>query len=183
MKKSVRGSAFTGCLVLAIGCGCHPRPESADAGAALRELFPDAGPPLPLQMRIEIRLPDGGVFRAPLEAEATTLLPLTQELDVTVNLPLRNYRVRMLDEIDRALASDDTPEEMASGLRYHIHLLSPLRAGHRYTVSLDAETGTTLDDGQGRALDERRFDVRTEGEREKDAPVKRSTTKRHRHGT
>jgi len=101
-------------------------------------------------------------------------------LDFIANLPLRNYRLRIFDEVDRALASDDVPDESPSGLRYHVRLLAPLRAGHHYTVALDSQTGTTLDDGTGSALTEQRFEFHTEGERAKDPPVKRGPSKRHR---
>ncbi len=116
-----------------------------------------------------------------LEPAALVLLPVTQALDVTANLPLHNFRLRILDELDRALASDDIPEMTPSGLRYHVALLSPLRPGHRYTVLLDAQSGATLDDGNGVPVSEQRFELRTEGEREKEGPPKRSSSKRHHH--
>lgn len=183
MKKNVLWPAVVLCLPITMGVGCHPRPATVDAGTAPGALSNDAGPPVRPQVRIEIKQLDGGLFSAPLDATATILLPLTQELVITANLPLHNYRVRIFDEIDRALASDDRPEETTTGVRYHITLLAPLRAGHRYSISLDAQAGATFDDGKGSVLGEERFDIRTEGEREKDAPIKRSQTKRHRHGT
>jgi hypothetical protein len=136
-----------------------------------------------LMVAIEVQQPDGGVLRVPLDPSAAALLPATQVLDFTANLPLHNYRLRILDEIDRALASDDIPEDVPGGLRYHVRLLAPLRAGHHYTVALDSQTGTTLEDGTGSALNEQRFEFRTEGEREKDTPVRRGPSKRHRRGT
>lgn len=143
---------------------------------------PDAGAPRTLLLQIEAKLPDGGVIRESLDSSNGAVLPVTQTLDVTANLPLHNYRLRILDELDRALASDDVPDETGTGLRYHIGLLTPLRPGHRYTVLLDAQSGATLDDGSGVVLNEQRLEFRTEGERERDAPAKRPSKRRHRPG-
>jgi len=183
MKKRWLCLWLTPWLAVATGSGCHPRPSAMDAGAAL-PTSADAGPPaVTLRLAIEVQQTDGGLLRVPLSPSAVPLLPATQQLDVTANLPLHNYRLRILDEIDRALASDDTPEAVPGGLRYHVKLLAPLRAGHRYTVALDSQTGTTLDDGTGSALNEQRFEFHTDGEREKDPPVKRGPPKRHRRGS
>ncbi|HMK73642.1 MAG TPA: hypothetical protein VK454_09910, partial [Myxococcaceae bacterium] len=144
---------------------------------------PDASvssPPVALEIGLEIPLPDGGVLRRQLDPSAAVVVPVTRLLELTANLPLRNYRLRLLDELDRALASDDVPEELPSALRYHVTLLAPLRPGHRYAVLLDPQSGATLDDGQGRPLPEQRFEFRTEGERERDPPPKRKHPTRRR---
>lgn len=143
---------------------------------------PDAGVPRTLLIQIEVRLADGGVIREPLDSSNGAVLPVTQTLDVTANFPLHNYRLRILDELDRALASDDVPDEAGTGLRYHIALLAPLRAGHRYAVLLDAQSGATLDDGSGVALNEQRLEFSTEGQRDKDAPAKHPSKRRHHRG-
>ena len=181
MKKR-RGWRWSGTsLALAIAAAaCKPPPGPGDAGTARQLSSVDAGQPrVVLQLRIEVEQPDGGLVRESLGPAPGPLLPVTQALDVTTNLPLRNYRLRILDEVDRALASDDKPEETLSGLRYHIQLVSPLRSGHRYAVLLDAQTGAALDDGSGGRLDEQRFDFHTEGEREREAQTKRSSSKHH----
>ena len=182
MKKHVRSRCLALGLALAMGSGC-PRRTLVDAGTASPTAFLDAGAPVvSLTLAIELRQPDGGVLRVPLDPSAAALLPVTQVLDFRANLPLHNYRLRIFDEIDRALASDDVPEDVPEGVRYHVRLLAPLRAGHRYTVALDSQSGTTFDDGKGAALNEQRFEFRTEGEREKDAPLKHGSPKRHRRG-
>ncbi len=155
-----------------------------DAGTAVLATPLDGGPPVvTLTLAIEVQQPDGGLLQVLLDPSAVPLLPATQVIDFTANLPLHNYRLRILDEIDRALASDDIPQEVPGGLRYHVKLLAPLRPGHRYSVALDSQTGTTLDDGTGSALNEQRFEFHTDGEREKDVPVKRGPPKRHRRGS
>ena len=143
----------------------------------------DAGLRLALEVRIEVERPDGGRVSALLDPAVVAVLPVTRALDVTANLPLQNYRIRIFDEVDRALASDDIPEEASGGLRYHVGLLAPLRAGHRYIVLVDAQNGVVFEDSNGAIQTERRFEFRTEGDREKDAPAKGSQAKRHHRGT
>jgi hypothetical protein len=180
MKKHSLLARLALLYILVAPTACRPRVEATDAGASLVPMRPDAGPVVVLSLHLEASLPDGGTLSEPLDATTTPLFPVVQTLLITSNLPLHNYRLRILDEIDRALASNDVPEETASGLRYHVALLSPLRPGHRYTVLLDAQSGATLDDGRGIALNEQRFDFRVEGERQRDAPVKTHAVK-HRH--
>jgi hypothetical protein len=179
MKKRCPPTCLPLALLLALS-GCQPKPASRGAGPLPSPANSDSGLPLTLQFELEARVADGGVFRAALDMSTAAVVPVTQSLDVTANLPLHNYRLRILDEIDRALASNDVPEETPSGLRYHIALLTPLRSGHRYVVLLDAQSGATLDNGSGVAFDEQRFEFRTEGERAKDAPAK-GPVKRHSH--
>jgi hypothetical protein len=180
MKKRRFPSWLTIVALLPVVSACRSQREVRDSGPAPSAGDGDAGAPLALELQIEIRLPDGGFARASLDPSAPALLPVTPSLDVTSNLPLHNYRLRILDELDRALASNDSPEETRSGLRYHIALLAPLRSGHRYTVLLDAQSGATLDNGRGVAVNEQRFEFRTEGEREKDAPSKVPAKRHHR---
>jgi hypothetical protein len=179
MKKRLPWTRIGLYLVWLVASGCHPGSVALDAGTVPQPARIDAGASLVLQLRIEVKLADGGVLREALEPTGGLLLPVTQALEVTSNLPLHNYRFRILDELDRALASDDIPDETRTGLRYHVALLSPLRSGHRYTVLLDAQSGATLDDGRGMTLNEQRFEFRTEGEREKDVPATKSQSKRH----
>jgi hypothetical protein len=180
MKKRRSLTWLTIVALLPVVSACRSQPGVRDSGPTPSAGNGDAGAPLALALQIEVRLPDGGTARASLDPSAPALLPVTPSLDVTSNLPLRNYRLRILDELDRALASNDSPEETRGGLRYHIALLAPLRSGRRYTVLLDAQSGATLDDGSGAAVNEQRFEFRTEGEREKDAPLK-APAKRHHH--
>jgi hypothetical protein len=180
MKKCRPPNCFS-LLALLLGLSaCHSRPAERDAGPPLSSASTDAGSPRALELHLEARLSDGGVARVLLDPSMPALLPVTQALDVTGNIALHNYRLRILDELDRALASDDLADETQEGLRYHIALLAPLRSGHRYTVLLDAQSGATLDNGNGAPLDEERFEFRTEGEREKDTPTKGPAKRHHR---
>lgn len=181
MKKRLRSTRIALCSLLTAASGCRLGSGAGDAGASTPRV--DAGAPLALVLHLEVKLADSGVARELLDPAVAILVPVTQALDVTATLPLHNYRLRILDELDRALASDDIPEPTSTGLRYHVALLSPLRSGHRYTVLLDAQSGATLDDGSGAPVNEQRFEFHTEGERERDVPAKRSPSKRHHRHT
>ncbi len=180
MKKQLRRWRPALGAILILTAGCSPRLRAAaDAGAFL-VASADAGQASALEFRIEAQRPDGGRVSAVLDPALVAVLPVTSTLDVTANLPLQNYRIRIFDEIDRALPSDDSPEEASGGLRYHVGLLAPLRAGHRYVVLVDAQKGSVFEVGSGGSQSESRFEFRTEGDREKDAPVK-GTQVKHRH--
>ncbi|HEX8706595.1 MAG TPA: hypothetical protein VF815_47620, partial [Myxococcaceae bacterium] len=94
------------------------------------------------------------------------------------SLGLRNYRVRLFDEVDRAMISDDTAEESPEGVVYRITLPTPLKSGHKYTLVLDAQTGTTFTDALGRELQDLRIEFQIAGEKEKDKPPEPKKKKR-----
>jgi hypothetical protein len=92
---------------------------------------------------------------------------------VRSNLALRNYRIRLFDEVDRAMVSDDAAEESADGLLYRISLPAPLKTGNKYTLVIDAQTGTSMTDAQGRELEDVRVPFQVAGEEEKPPPPPR----------
>ena len=165
------------CEVLGVAAGCaRPVPGVADAGATAAML--DAGVVVPLALDLLVDLPDGGTERHALLGLETPVVSPARQLLVESNRPLHNVRIRVLDESDRALESDDVPEERPNTLRYHIDLLRPLEPGHRYAVLVDAQSGATFDDGSGKEIPEQRLEFRTSGERPKPPPPKRK--RRHR---
>ena len=167
-----------GALVLA-AAGCpRPRPAVPDAGPLLAVM--DAGPVVPLAIDLVVELPDGGSERHALLSLETPVVPPARQLLVESNRALRNVRIRVLDESDRALESDDVPDEGPSALRYHIDLLKPLEPGHRYAVLVDAQSGATFQDGTGKEVPEQRLEFRTSGERERPKPAP-PHRKRRRH--
>ena len=159
------------CAVLGAAAGCtRPVPAPvADAGATVAAV--DAGPVIPLTLDLLVDLPDGGTERHALLGLETPVVSPTRQLLVESNRPLHNVRIRVMDESDRALESNDVPEESPTALRYHIELLRPLEPGHRYAVLVDAQSGATFDDGNGREIPEQRLEFRTGGEREKAKPA------------
>ena len=161
----------------AVGCP-RPRPPAPDAGPAAAVV--DAGPVVPLALDLTIALPDGGTERHALLGLETPVVSPSRLLLVESNRPLHNVRIRVLDEQDRALESDDVPEETPGALRYHIDLSKPLEPGHRYAVLVDAQSGATFDDGSGKAVPEQRLEFRTGGERERPKPPPPHRKRRHR---
>jgi hypothetical protein len=167
-------------LLLFVGAACRPAPNlPVDAGSTAAP--PDAGTPLPpLTIDLEMLLPDGGVERSALLGLETPHITPGQSLAVESNRRLHNARIRILDEADRALASDDVPEDGPLGLRYRIGLLAPLEPGRRYAVLIDPQSGATLDDGTGRELPEQRLEFQTTGERQRPKPPPTTHRKRRR---
>ncbi len=101
--------------------------------------------------------------------ERPTIEP-TSVIELRSSMSLRNYRVRLFDEVERAMVSDDSAEETADGVIYRITVPTPLKTGHKYTLVLDAQTGTAFTDTLGRELQDLRFEFQIAGEKEKDKP-------------
>jgi hypothetical protein len=167
------------CAVLGATAGCTRSVPVAVADAGATVALVDAGPVVPLTLDLLFDLPDGGTERHALLGLETPVVPPTQQLLVESNRPLHNARIRVMDESDRALESNDLPEESSAALRYHIELLRPLEPGHRYAVLVDAQSGATFDDGSGKEIPEQRLEFRTSGERER--PKHPPQRKRRRH--
>ena len=167
------------CAVVGLTAGCPtPAPVAPDAGVTVAVL--DAGPAVPLTLDLLVALPDGGTERHALLGLETPVVSPVQRLVLESNRPLHNARIRVMDESDRALESDDVPEESTTLLRYRIDLLRPLEAGHRYAVLVDAQSGATFDDGSGKEVPEQRLEFRTSGERERPKPAPPKRKRRHR---
>jgi hypothetical protein len=186
-------------LVLA---ACH-REGFADAGVA--DAGPaanvDAGPPPLPELTITLQyartpvamsdagtpLPDAGAGTdAGTQLEAVQLMPgersaipPVQALTIVVNRGLRNARLRVLDEADRVVASDETLDERPDSIRDELHFEAPLEPGHRYVLVLDAENGAQILDERGQPILGRRREFATTGERP--PPVKKAPPAKKRH--
>jgi hypothetical protein len=141
----------------------------------------DAGPPPPaLEVTLRAKLVDGGVLEVPLDSDRQAELDPAVRLELQANLLLRNPRIRIFDEADRALISDDGLEDSPDGTRYRIDLGAPLKSGHRYAVVIDPETGSELVDQHGRSHPEQRLELRVSGEKEKPPPPPPQRKRRRR---
>lgn len=107
-------------------------------------------------------------------------IPPAQALVVESNLALQNYRVRVFDEADRAMVSDDVAESADAGIRYRIEFPEPLKTGHRYSVIVDAQTGPELLDAFGRSHQDVRLEFRIAGEKAKPEPPQPPKRRRRR---
>jgi hypothetical protein len=117
---------------------------------------------------------DGGVGP---EIEPTRLLELI------TNFSIHNYRIRVFDELDRALVSDDLATEGDNSLQYQIRFPAPLQRGHRYMLLIDAQTGESILDPQGRPQPEQRLEFQVAGPREKAPPATKVKKRRRRRHT
>jgi len=114
------------------------------------------------------------------EEEGRPLIEPTSTLELRGSQPIHNYRVRVFDEADRALSSDDAAEESSTGWVYRISLPTPLKTGHRYVLVIDAQSGTSMTDAQGHELADVRLAFQVSGEKEKPPPPAKKQKQRRR---
>ncbi len=180
--------ARTSLAVAALFLAACPRPPhdgGSDAGAvavidasAAVELPP---PPRELRFQVIADSLDGGLQFIPVAPGTRPLISPASGLIVTTNLPLRNYRIRTFDDADRALVSDDVPEESDAGITYRIAFPTPLKPGHKYSVVMDAQTGASFTDDLGEPLADQRVEFQIAGEKERPAsPPKKPGKKKRR---
>ncbi|MEW6430370.1 MAG: hypothetical protein AB1730_02575 [Myxococcota bacterium] len=175
------GAAVLGVAVLS-GCPAE-KPPTVDAG--LREIDAgvvaervDAGPPplLRLEFIVTAKM-DGG--EAALEfVDGVAELDSTSGLALTTPVRLHDYRVRLFDWADQAVASDDTAELSDAGLAYRIELAEPLKTGRRYTLVVDAELAPEIGDEAGRHYDDVRLGLKVRGQLVPDPPPKNKPGKK-----
>jgi hypothetical protein len=123
--------------------------------------------------------PDAGLALIDFAAGGTRpAIESTSQLELSTNIGLQNYRVRLFDEVDRAMTSDDQMEELGDRIRYRIQFPTPLKAGHRYALVVDAQAGSAIADSTGRLYPDQRLEFSISGAREPDAPPKRGPAKR-----
>lgn len=174
-------AAAAACASLVLGlAGCpEVSPAAGDAGATPDGgvLAPDAAAEAPPPLRLEVRYqaPDAGLVPIDFSAggDARPTIEPTSQLEVSTNIGLQNYRVRLFDEVDRAMVSDDLVEEPGDRLLYRIQLPAPLKAGHRYALVVDAQTGSAIADSAGRLYPDQRLELQVAGAREPDPPAPR----------
>lgn len=165
--------------VTIVGACTRSQPEAApDAGT------PDAGIPTEVALHITAtaELPDGGTYELvpPVAGERVSVDPF-QSMLIQSNLPLTNERVRLFDEANRAVISDDEYLSTDGGtLLYRLRLPEPLKTGHRYELVVDAESGETLADSTGRAHPDISIEFEITGERQKPPPPEKPGRRRRR---
>ena len=164
--------------------GCPEKQPAAPTDGGGAEAPQDAGPaaPPPAAFIVRYQINDGGMEAIPLAVEERPTIESTSVLELKSTLGLRNYRIRLFDEVERAMISDDSAEESPTGVTYRISLPTPLKSGHKYTVVLDAQTGSTMTDALGREVQDLRFEFQVAGEKEKDAPPPKKTDKKKKKG-
>lgn len=185
--RRILGSAAA-VIAFASLLGCPEKPTlTIDSGAAeLVEAPVDAGPlpPTPLAVQFSFDLPDAGPQEVTLELGQKTLrVPQAANIELATNQPIRNYRVRLFDEADKVIPSNDSADDQADGLHYVIGLEAPLKTGYRYALVFDAQNGAAMLDAQGRPISDLRYEFVVAGERQKPPPPppkKKSGSKRRK---
>ena len=179
--RSLRvGLACGATLATFLLAGCH-KDRSAEPDAGIAETpTADAGAQPLVTFSVQYQAPDAGMAVLPLAPDEQPLIEPTSTLELRSTPGLRNYRVRLFDESERAMVSDDSAEESPNELIYRINLPAPLKSGHKYTLVVDAQTGTSMTDSQGREIEELRAPFKIEGEKEKPPPPQQNGKKRRR---
>lgn len=162
-------AACCGAALVLAGCPEKKPATLPDGGVAEAPGAPDAGPK-PAVLSLQYQAPDAGIAVIPLGLDEKPLIEPTSVLELRSTVPLRNYRVRLFDEAERAMVSDDVADESDSGLVYRIGLPEPLKTGFEYTLVVDAQTGSAFTDALGREVDELRTTFQVAGEKEKPKP-------------
>lgn len=139
---------LTFCLLAA--CPAKTEPDASvavdaavlvlDAGPAVVELV-DAGPPQPADLELVITgtLVDGGLEVIEHELDAV------QRLNVWIPVALADYRLRVFDETDRVVPSDDLARDVDGGIDYQVTFVEPLKSGRNYRLTVEAQLGTQLE--------------------------------------
>ncbi|RKH59756.1 hypothetical protein [Corallococcus llansteffanensis] len=159
-------------LTAALLTGCPDKtPDTAvvDGGVTGTPAAQDAGPDTAV-FTLQYQAPDAGLALIPLALEEKPLIEQTSDLELRSTLPLKNYRVRLMDEADRAMISDDSVTEADDGLVYRIHLPQPLKTGFSYTLVVDSQTGSAFQDSRGRDVEDLRAAFQVAGDKEKPKP-------------
>ncbi|ADO72096.1 conserved uncharacterized protein [Stigmatella aurantiaca DW4/3-1] len=162
------------------GCPDKQPTGPLDSGT-VTDAVPDAGSgPVATSFTLRYQLGDAGLEPIAMTVDERPSIEPTSVLELRSSRPLRNYRIRLFDEADRAMISDDSVEESADGIVYRITLPNPLKTGHRYTLVADAQTGAAFTDSLGRELEDLRFEFQVAGEKEKPAPPPKKDPKKRR---
>lgn len=157
-----------------IGCSDKPTATSVDAGAGANvDAVIDAGPPpqTALDVRVTFQIPDAGTQHVVLEVGTKSVVPQAARIELETNQALRNYRVRLFDEADKVIPSNDSVDDQPERLHYVIGLEAPLKTGYRYAIVFDAQTGAAMLDSLGRPISDLRYDFVIAGDRQKPEPV------------
>jgi hypothetical protein len=139
----------------------------SDAGAAAEVV--DAGPPLAaaLELVVTATSRDGGLEVVDEELDAV------KALNVWIPAALSDYRLRVFDEADRVVPSDDTAKDVDGGIDYAIAFVEPLKAGKTYRLTIESQQAAAL---EGYRDAERVMRVRGQAA---DADKKTSKKKKH----
>lgn len=181
LPKARAGLVLAACLAMAFAAACPtpvpagpdaaPVPQAPDIGT------PDSGPPpppgldagpIPLQFKARA-ITDAGVTE--LVADAANEIPVESRFELELG-NVKDVRVRLFDEADKAMPSTD---KLELGLAT-LYFLSPnelLTPGSAYALVIDGLKNFEATDGTGKSLEVTRIGMRTAG----DKPASPASTK------
>lgn len=133
-----------------------------------------------VEFTLSYALPDAGTAVIPTGLNERPLIEPTQALELSATQPLANYRIRLFDEADRALVSDDEAVATPEGLTYRMALAAPLKTGHRYALVLEPQSGAAIVDPRGKTIPDQRIEFAVAGVKEKPAPPPKPVRRRRR---
>ena len=147
----------------AVDAGVVPDAGSAGVDAGVAEPV-DAGPPQPAELAIVVTATasDGGFELIDHEIDPV------QRVSVWIPVVLADYRLRVFDEADRVVPSDDSAKETDGGIDYQVAFVEPLKSGRNYRLTIESQSGQTLDGFRDAEL---LFKVRGEIQREPKKPA------------
>lgn len=167
-------------LILACSRGSGAVADAADVSAVEVDAGDfDAGPPAPpapRELPVRLAVADGGLLLVDQSADVDEIVAL----DARIDAPLKDYRVRLIDEAERVVPSDDRATESDAGIDYHIELVEPLKPGRTYVLSFDAQTGAVIDDAAGNPYRDLELKLKVRGERQPEPRQLKKTKKRRR---
>ena len=121
---------------------------------------PDAGP---TEMNLRARaITDAGVIDL-AAADAATEIPVDSRFELELGA-LKDVRVRLFDESDKAVPSTDKLE-LGQTSRYFLAPNEPLAPGSGYALVVDGLRAWEPTDGSGKSLQPARVGMRTAGDK------------------
>ncbi len=157
-------------------------PQPVDAGEP--DAAFDAGlaqVPASTELTLEILAfaADGGSTPIDAQPGARTVVDAPARLEVAVRPGLANYRIRVFDDAERIVESDDEAVPDGPGrLSYRIAFAAPLQAGRHHSLVLDAQTGEGLVDRAGVKHPDLRIEFQTAGAKESPGKAKKPSKKK-----
>ena len=114
----------------------------------------------------------------PLPTGAETAdVPVPTALTVATPIALVDFKVRLLDELDRLVGTDDTAH-VGAGVRYRIVPREPLVTGTRYRVVVEGQLRPHPTDVAGATFRDAAVTFRTAGEKPPPPPKKKKRRRR-----
>ncbi|HEY3445064.1 MAG TPA: hypothetical protein VGK67_01825 [Myxococcales bacterium] len=170
------GLLLAACLGIASAVGCPsapaagpdaaPIPQLPDVGIAVVDAGPPAPPgldagPAPLKFKARA-LTDAGVLE--LAVDAANEIPVESRFEVELGA-VKDVRVRLFDEADKAVPSTDKLEVGQATTRYQLAPNEPLTPGSGYALVIDGLKAFEATDSSGKSLEVTKIGMWTLGEK------------------